>query len=67
MGNRLHADLSARGWATEQQFAESPGGSGRARAKWFAGHQPATLIGGWRGAMLVLIAITRRPCWYPRW
>ena len=64
MGNlpSLHADFLARGWATEQQFAESlaigqvaPGPSGL----WVI--SLGYLTGGWRGAMLALIAINLPP------
>lgn len=64
MGNlpSLHADLLARGWATEQQFAESlvigqvaPGPNGL----WVI--SLGYLTGGWRGAILALIAINLPP------
>ena len=58
----LHADLLACGWATEQQFAEAlaigqvaPGPSGL----WVI--SLGYLTGGWRGAMLALIAINLPP------
>jgi len=64
MGNlpSLHADLIARRWATERQFAESltigqvaPGPNGL----WVI--SLGYLTGGWRGAMLALIAINLPP------
>lgn len=64
MGNlpSLHADLIARRWATERQFAESltigqvaPGPNGL----WVI--SLGYLTGGWRGAMLALVAINLPP------
>jgi len=64
MGNlpSLHADLLARRWATERQFAESlvvgqvaPGPNGL----WVI--SLGYLTGGWHGAMLALIAINLPP------
>ena len=58
----LHADLLARGWATEQQFAEAlaigqitPGPSGL----WVI--SLAYLVDGTRGALLSAVAITLPP------
>lgn len=58
----LHADLLARGWATDRQFAEalavgqlSPGPSGL----WVI--SLGYLTAGWRGAGLALVAVTLPP------
>ena len=58
----LHQDLLARGWATDQQFAESlaigqisPGPSGL----WVI--SLGYLVDGWRGAALSLVAIALPP------
>lgn len=58
----VHQDLLARGWATDRQFAESlaigqisPGPTGL----WVL--SLGYLVGGWRGAILTVVAISLPP------